>query len=180
MSALDSRTILFFCAGSTPTARELAQIANIRGQVHVLDSTRDARYGERLKDADGLAGAIPAVYLTGDGDTVDTETFPAGDVTPTPADEAQGVGIVGPVTVAEAADVTLYAVAFSVDDVTGAISATTLSEGLTWDSDDTDTATVADGVVTGVAAGTCNISVSYEYDEDLPALTATYQFEVTA
>ena len=46
---------------------------------------------------------------------------------------------------------------------TAAVSATTIPAGetVTWESSDTDVATVSSGTITGVAAGTCTVTASF-------------------
>jgi hypothetical protein len=62
---LSDTTTLFFIAGATPTAGELALIEGIEGTVHVRSALKDADYsnGTLLEAADYVAGSPPADYL---------------------------------------------------------------------------------------------------------------------
>lgn len=163
--SLDSRTILFFIAGITATAGELDLISRIRGTVHVRNVLYDTTYGGKLEPADGLAGAIPTDYLTGEGETIDTALYPDGDVTPLITAAAEDFNVF-PATLAikvgEIKD--LGAITADYDDDTALITLTNKAAASTvdWASSDETKATVdTNGLVTGVAAGSATITATY-------------------
>ena len=163
-----ARKILYFIAGSTPTAGEAAQIANIVGDVQIRSNLFSAQYGERLEPADGLAGTIPAAYKTASGGTtVDTDVFPQGDVTPT-GGENVAFNTFPPTANADVSDgapgLQLRAIGGALNEATGAITLTDLTTVCVWSSSDETKATVgaATGIVTAVAAGACVITATYD------------------
>lgn len=162
-----ARKILYFIAGSSPTAGELAQISNIVGNVQIRSNLHSATYGERLEPADGLAGTIPAAYKTGEGDIVDTELYPDGDVTPT-GGENTAFNVFPPTANVDVSDgapgLQLRAIGGALNEATGVITLTDLTTTAVWSSSDETKATVgaATGIVTAVAAGACVITATYD------------------
>lgn len=166
------RKVLFFIAGTLPTADEQSQIDNIVGNVQVRSNLQSALYGTRLETAAALAGAIPAAYKTASGGTaVDTAIFPDGDVTPnnTVGIAALKVFPVNPGGIAAAGGTKqLMAVKAVVDPVTGAVVLSDVTTACAWTSATPAKATVGagTGLVTGAAggAGTSVITATYDFD----------------
>lgn len=162
---MTARKILFFIAGATPTVLEAAKIAQIVGDVQIRSALFDSTYGGNLEQADGLAGAIPDAYLTGLGDTVDTDLYPDGDCT----ENSLGVSIhVLPdvASVVNTGTIQLRVVKATLDEATGEITMTDVTAACTYVSATPAKGTVGagTGLVTGVAAGTTNITVTYDFD----------------
>jgi hypothetical protein len=175
-----ARKILYFIAGIAPTAAESAQIANIVGDVQIRSNLRPALYGDKLEPADGLAGTIPAAYLTGEGDTVDTDLYPAGDVTPLQGGITLKIFPVNPGGIAANGGTRqLYAIAASLDEATGVVTMTDVTTSCAWTSATPAKGTVgaSTGLVTGAngGAGTSVITASYDPDggSGEAAITAT-------
>jgi len=164
---LDTRKILFFTAGEFPTAAEIALMARIRGNVLARNAAADCTYGTRLEAADGLAGSIPATYLTGEGSTVDTDVFSLGDVTPEATDYPEDFNVF-PATGTLAAEATLqlYAIIADLAEGTGVITLSDIAAEteVAWTSSDETKVTVdTNGLVTAVATGTATITATYTY-----------------
>lgn len=171
--SLDTRKIIFFIAGTVPTAGELALIARIRGIVVVRSVLRDVTYAGGLEAADGLAGAIPDSYKTGEGTTIDTAVYTLGDVTPALVDKPEASVVVGQSALAVAATTQLRMVAAEYNDATGEIALTDVTETATFESANVAKATVTTGgIVTGVEAGAVSIIGSYEYDTGVSVTAA--------
>ncbi len=166
-----TRKVLYFTAGMNATAGELAEIAAIVGIVQMRNALVPALYGEgRLEPADALAGAIPAAYLTGEGDIVDTELYPDGDVTP-----SNTVGIAslkifnntGNIT-ANAGTRQFIAVKAVLDPETGIVVQTDVTATCAWTSATEAKGTVGagTGLVTGAngGAGTSVITAALDWD----------------
>jgi hypothetical protein len=164
---LDTRKILFFTASQFPTAAEISLMLRIRGDVKARNAAADCTYGTRLEAADGLAGSIPASYLTGEGSTVDTAIFSYGDVTPTATDFPEDFDVFPPSATLAALDtLQLYGITADLAEDTGLITMTDISSEteVAWASSDETKATVdTDGVVTAVASGTATITATYTY-----------------
>ena len=162
-----TRKVLYFIAGKSPTVAEQAQIDNIVGNVQIRSNLHSSQYGENLEPADALAGTIPAAYKTGEGDTVDTDLYPDGDVTPIYGD-ATAFGVFPAAANADVSDAApglqLRAIAASLDEETGEITLTDVTALCAWTTSDATKATVgeATGIVTAVAAGAANIQASYD------------------
>ena len=169
-----TQKILFFTAGQTPTAAELAQIAALNAlttpgyEVGVRFADASNNYGAGIESADFVAGDIPAAYSG-----VTDYGYPHAD-RPTAL-------FVLPATAEVAAAGTQQLQVLAVDGAD--ISALTISDetgNCTFASDDEGVATVdAAGEVTGVAAGTCTITATYTYDTD-KEMTATCDITVPA
>lgn len=162
-----ARKVLFFIAGRSPTEAEAAQIANIVGNVQIRSNLSSSQYGVALEPADALAGAIPAAYLTGEDDTVDTDLYPGGDVTPRFGNNT-AFAVFPPVANADVSDgapgLQLRAVAGALNEDTGEITLSDLTATVVWSSSDETKATVgaATGIVTAVAAGQATITATYD------------------
>lgn len=164
------RKILYFIAGETPTATEAEHIANITGNVQVRSNLFDNTYSGNLETADGLAGTIPAAYLTASGNTaVDTALYPDGDVTPLQGGFTLSIFPINPGGIAaNGGTKNLCAIKTSVDEATGVATLTDVTTACTWTSATTGKGTVgaATGLVTGAngGAGTSVITASYDPD----------------
>jgi len=169
-----TQKILFFTAGQTPTAAELAQIAALNAlttpgyEVGVRFADASHSYGNGIESADLVAGDIPTAY-----NAVTDYGYPHADrptalqCLPTTASVANGGGTQQlQVLAVDGADVS----ALAITDETG---------NCTFASDDEATATVsAGGLITGVAAGTCTVTATYTYDTD-KEVTATVAVTTT-
>lgn len=151
------KTVLYFTAGMTPTAGELADIAKLNAlaekpfDVKVLSGLRDCTYDGNVIEADYVAGTVPDSYKeegTEIYDVLDPDAPPAFDSLPS----TQAI-----VTNADELDVNGETVTLAVSDneVTASIPATKaiVTNGdeitVTGDDDGTVVLTVVDGVVTG-------------------------------
>src|SRR6185369_1260235 len=165
-----ARKILYFTAGIEATAGELLEAAAIVGDVYLHNGSVSAKYGSRLEEADGLAGTIPAAYLTGVGDTVDTAVFPDGDVTPTNTAGIAALKVfnLGGNITANGGTRQLVAVKAEVDEDTGAVTLTDVTTTCAWTSATEAKGTVgaSTGIVTGAngGAGTSVITASLDWD----------------
>lgn len=175
-----ARKVLYFIAGITPTATETAQIAQLTGNVQIRSNLRSAGYGDNLEPADALAGTIPAAYLTGEDDTVDTDLYPGGDVTPKQGGYGLTIIPVNPGGIAANGGTRqLYAIRSDVDEATGIATVTDVTAACAWTSATPAKATVgaSTGLVTGAngGAGTSVITASYDPDggSGEAAITAT-------
>jgi uncharacterized protein YjdB len=153
---------IFFTAGAIPTTPEQALIdrLSVHYDVGVRNTLIDDVYGEKLESADAVAGTIPAAFTTAIAD------YPDGDVTPAAVAKPEAQLIV-PATVSFAHTGTfqLYAVSAELDEAAATVALTnrTSGTGVVWSSSDATKATVADGLVTGVAAGSATITWTYTY-----------------
>lgn len=176
-----ARKILYFIAGTAPTATETAQIANIVGNVQIRSALQNATFGGKLEPADGLAGSIPAAYKTASGGTaVDTSIYPDGDVTPNQGGITLKIFPVNPGGIAaNGGTKQLYAIAASLNEATGAVTMTDVTASCAWTSATPAKGTVgaSTGLVTGAngGAGTSVITASYDPDggSGEAAITAT-------
>lgn len=165
MSANSSK-VLYFIAGATPSAAELAAIARLETmyrnvQVRRGDSATDAAYGSTAKESfDFLAGTnIPTAYSTGNSAKVIT----------VPSAAAPDQFKLFPATLAvDASDVdvkNLAAVKANVNPATGLAEMTDLAANgmVTFASSDATKATVSSvGLVTAVAAGSTTVTATYQ------------------
>lgn len=169
-----TQKILFFTAGQTPTTAELAQIAALNAlttggyEVGVRVKGASHSYGNGIEACDIVAGDIPTAYNA------------KPDYGYAHADRPTAMFAL-PATANVAAAATQQLQVLAVDGPT--ISALTISDEtatVTYASDDEGVATVdTNGLVTGVAAGTCTITATYTYDTDKTA-TATAEITVPA
>lgn len=158
---------LFFTAGATATAAELALVTRLahRGySVGVRNGLRDPLYGARLESADAVAGTLPANITSALG------TYADGDVTPTDSAKAEAMKLMpnaASATFSHLATLQLTAVkADLVEDETNSIAITEITRdaNIAYGTSDASKATVnATGLVTGVAAGTATITATYTY-----------------
>lgn len=165
------KTCLFFLAGSVPTSPEQAFIDRLAQKYTVHVRTGSPSYGSRLEGADAVAGTLPAAVSTAIAD------YPDGDVTPgaVAKPEAQLILPSATPTFAHTGTLQLRAVAAELDETTRAVTLTdrTSGTGIAWGSSDETKATVdANGLVTGVAAGSAIITWTYTYATSL-TVTAT-------
>lgn len=165
-----ARKVLYFLAGMEATAGELAEIANITGDVFIRNASVSATYGEAgLEAADALAGSIPAAYLTGEGDTVDTELYPDGDVTPNQGGYTLKIFPVNPGGIAANGGTrNLYAIRADLDEATGEVTLTDVTANCAWTSGTTGKGTVgaSTGLVTGANGGAGTSVITATYDPD--------------
>lgn len=163
--------VLFFIAGSIPTAAEANLIAALHvSDVEVRSVLHSSQYGDNLEPADGLAGAIPAAYKTASGNTVvDTALYPLGDCTPGQSGYGLKIFPVNPGGIANSGGTkALYAIRSSFDPATGLATMTDVTTACTWASATTAKGTVgaATGIVTGAAGGAGTSVISATYDPD--------------
>lgn len=166
-----ARKVLYFTAGMEATAGELAEIAAIVGDVFIRNSLVSATYGDsHLEPADALAGAIPTSYLTGEGETIDTELYPDGDATPsnTVGIAALKVFNLGGNITANGGTRQMVAVKAVLDPETGEVVMTDVTTACAWTSATTAKGTVdaGTGIVTGAngGAGTSVITAALDWD----------------
>jgi hypothetical protein len=165
------RKVLFFIAGTLPTADEQLQINNIVGNVQIRTNRQSALYGTRLEPADALAGTIPAAYKTASGGTaVDTAIFPGGDVTP---NNVAGIAALKcsrsiPADRRRWRNEAITGGQSRLDPATGQVVITDVTAACAWTSATPAKATVGagTGLVTGAngGAGSSVITATYDYD----------------
>ncbi len=121
-----TKKVIFFTAGKTATAGEIADIAKLNAvaeaqySVSVMNGAADTKYGEtnRLAPCDFVAGTIPTVYNA--KDTIDPDAIPNQALTATQAivEDAQALAV--PVT-------GTYATTATVSVVDGVVTGIVLS-----------------------------------------------------
>lgn len=167
------KTCLYFIDGLAPTVTEQGFIDRLaqKYNVHVRTIGQSSMYGPRLEAADAVAGSVPAAYTTAIADYADGNVSPALVAKPEAALVLPGATP----TFAHTGTLQLRAVAAELDETTRAITLTdrTSGAGIAWGTSDAAKATVdANGLVTGVAAGSAVITWTYTYSGIL-TMTAT-------
>lgn len=152
--------ILFFIVGNSPTTDEQAEINRLNvlataafSEVGVRTAEESTLYGLNIEASDYVAGAIPTEYnaVTNYGE-IDEDRPVQMDVLPATAD------------VAAAATQQLQVIKVTGDDMLNLTTTDVTAVTTTYASDDEGVATVdAAGEVTGVAAGTCEITATHTY-----------------
>lgn len=171
-----AQKIIFFLAGPTATSGELAQIALLNAmtaapyEVKVRNSLESASYDDTIEACDLVAGTIPTAFAgVTDYGTAHASRPVKLQVIPATA------AIVGTGTQQLAV---LKAVGTSITALTlSTVTAVTTA----YESDDTDVATVhaSNGLITGVAPGTCTVTATHTYSTGL-TVTGTCAVTVTA
>ena len=191
MARNNGKTVIYFTATVEPTAAELVEIGALEADYEtVLVRRADTPAGlaaGSLEPADALAGSVPASYKTGEGDVVDTELYPDGQLTVGADSKPEALLILPSATPSIAANggtIQLRLCKANRNMETGVVTLTDITAGAesAWASGTPAKATVdADtGIVTGAnaGAGSTVITATVTYDTDKTA-TATRTVTVT-
>lgn len=155
-----TKKIIYFTAGPTPTATELAEIAVLNAKIlpgydiKVKNTLANNVYGYGIEVSDFVAGTIPTAYAgVTDYGKVDAARPNLFDIWPKTGAVAAAGGTLQ-----------LYPVKVTGLDV-GSLSATAQPTLVGYVSSDTGKATVhaTSGLVTGVGAGATTITATYTY-----------------
>lgn len=182
---MQNKTVLYFIAGSSPTAAEQVEIDLLSADwLHVLVRRADVPAGlsaGSLEPADAIAGSPPAAY------TAAIANYPSGNVTPGPDSKPEALLILPSAATsiaAAAGTIQLRLCKAERNETTGAITLTDITSGAesAWSSATPSKVTVdADsGLCTGAGggAGSSVITATVTYDTD-KTVTATKTITAT-
>jgi hypothetical protein len=189
MARDNGKKVIYFTAKSIPTAAEQVEISALEADyrevaVRRADVPANLAAGQ-LEPADALAGSVPAAYKTGEGETVDTELYPDGQLTVGADDKPEALLILPSATPSIAANggtIQLRLCRAERNMTTGAVTLTDITSTAAWTSGTPAKATVgaSTGLVTGAndGAGSSVITATVTYDTNKTA-TATRTVTLT-
>lgn len=168
-------TIGYFTAAGVATSAEATEIARLEAIANptldytVLSGVGDTEYGGENQEFDYAAGEIPTSYAATTVSYLEDAAFPSlfGIYCQTATVAASATLTLIPISVVGTNALNMAATQLAVD-----------AASLAWESATEAAATVADGVITGVAAGTSIITATYTFATGKTA-TATFTVTVT-